>query len=150
MFALVAALTIVSCGGDDSEPTDPNPTPTPEEQDVAIFKLHFQKNRNPELDRTFTYAPDEKNVIKGRVFTYAFNEKVKIKPILFGGEQQKNVRSGTENVPGIKITSTNPKNIIIDFKAKNREKIYQEIYDSVQEKFKNYKITITLDIDSSD
>ena len=29
------------------------------------------------------------------------NEKVKIKPIIFGGEQQKNVRSGTENVPGI-------------------------------------------------
>ena len=29
------------------------------------------------------------------------NEKVKIKPIVFGGEQQRNVRSGTENVPGI-------------------------------------------------
>ena len=29
------------------------------------------------------------------------NEKVKIKPIIFGGEQQKNIRSGTENVPGI-------------------------------------------------
>jgi len=29
------------------------------------------------------------------------SEKVKIKPIVFGGEQQKNVRSGTENVPGI-------------------------------------------------
>lgn len=29
------------------------------------------------------------------------NEKVKIKPIVFGGEQQKNIRSGTENVPGI-------------------------------------------------
>ena len=28
-------------------------------------------------------------------------ENVKIKPIAFGGEQQKNVRSGTENVPGI-------------------------------------------------
>lgn len=26
---------------------------------------------------------------------------VKIQPIVFGGEQQKNVRSGTENVPGI-------------------------------------------------
>lgn len=26
---------------------------------------------------------------------------VKIRPIVFGGEQQKNVRSGTENVPGI-------------------------------------------------
>ena len=29
------------------------------------------------------------------------NEHVKIKPILFGGEQQKIIRSGTENVPGI-------------------------------------------------
>ncbi len=28
-------------------------------------------------------------------------DKVKIKPIIFGGEQQKNIRSGTENVPGI-------------------------------------------------
>ncbi len=28
-------------------------------------------------------------------------EDVKIKPIIFGGEQQKNIRSGTENVPGI-------------------------------------------------
>lgn len=29
------------------------------------------------------------------------NERVKIKPIVFGGGQQKNIRSGTENVPGI-------------------------------------------------
>lgn len=29
------------------------------------------------------------------------NEKVKIRPIIFGGEQQKGLRSGTENVPGI-------------------------------------------------
>lgn len=28
-------------------------------------------------------------------------EGVKIRPIVFGGEQQKNIRSGTENVPGI-------------------------------------------------
>ncbi|MGL6202337.1 MAG: cysteine desulfurase family protein [Lachnospiraceae bacterium] len=28
-------------------------------------------------------------------------EQVKIKPIVYGGEQQKNIRSGTENVPGI-------------------------------------------------
>ena len=26
---------------------------------------------------------------------------MKIQPIVFGGEQQKNIRSGTENVPGI-------------------------------------------------
>ncbi|MEE1086148.1 MAG: cysteine desulfurase family protein [Schaedlerella sp.] len=37
---------------------------------------------------------------KGVGFLY-INEKVKIKPIVFGGEQQKNIRSGTENVPGI-------------------------------------------------
>ncbi len=37
---------------------------------------------------------------KGIGFLY-IGEKVKIKPIVFGGEQQKNVRSGTENVPGI-------------------------------------------------
>lgn len=29
------------------------------------------------------------------------DSNVKIKPIIFGGEQQKNIRSGTENVPGI-------------------------------------------------
>ncbi|MBR5509941.1 MAG: cysteine desulfurase [Lachnospiraceae bacterium] len=29
------------------------------------------------------------------------NEKVKIRPIVFGGDQQKGLRSGTENVPGI-------------------------------------------------
>ena len=29
------------------------------------------------------------------------DEHVKIKPVMFGGEQQKNIRSGTENVPGI-------------------------------------------------
>jgi len=28
-------------------------------------------------------------------------EHVKIKPVIYGGEQQKNIRSGTENVPGI-------------------------------------------------
>lgn len=37
---------------------------------------------------------------KGIGFLY-INEKVKIKPIVFGGGQQKNMRSGTENVPGI-------------------------------------------------
>lgn len=37
---------------------------------------------------------------KGVGFLYV-NEKVKIRPIIFGGEQQKGLRSGTENVPGI-------------------------------------------------
>ena len=37
---------------------------------------------------------------KGTGFLYV-NEKVKIKPVIFGGGQQKGMRSGTENVPGI-------------------------------------------------
>lgn len=37
---------------------------------------------------------------KGIGFLYV-NEKVKIQPIAFGGGQQMNLRSGTENVPGI-------------------------------------------------
>jgi len=37
---------------------------------------------------------------KGVGFLY-INEKVKIHPIVFGGGQQKGMRSGTENVPGI-------------------------------------------------
>ncbi|WP_455715793.1 cysteine desulfurase family protein [Anaerosporobacter sp.] len=37
---------------------------------------------------------------KGAGFLY-IKDKVKIKPIIYGGEQQKGMRSGTENVPGI-------------------------------------------------
>lgn len=37
---------------------------------------------------------------KGTGFLYV-RDKVKIRPLLFGGGQQKGVRSGTENVPGI-------------------------------------------------
>ena len=40
--------------------------------------------------------------------------------------------------------------IIIDFKVEDREELYKHIYDEVQEKYKNYKIDITLDIDVSD
>ena len=40
--------------------------------------------------------------------------------------------------------------IIIDFKAANREKIYQDIYDEVQAEFKDYKVSIALDVDVSD
>ena len=40
--------------------------------------------------------------------------------------------------------------IIMDFKAKNHEQIYRDIYDETQTEFKEYKINITLDIDTSD
>ena len=40
--------------------------------------------------------------------------------------------------------------IIIDFKIKNRKEVYLEIFDEIQNKYKDYKISITLDIDISD
>ncbi len=40
--------------------------------------------------------------------------------------------------------------IIIDFNIKNREEVYKKIYDEVQEKYKDYKIIITLDVDISE
>ena len=40
--------------------------------------------------------------------------------------------------------------IIIDFKVKNREEVYKQIYDEVKNKYKDYKIDITLDIDASE
>lgn len=46
------------------------------------------------------------------------NENVKIKPIVYGGEQQKNVRSGTENVPGIAGLSAAAKEIYTDLHCK--------------------------------
>lgn len=46
------------------------------------------------------------------------NEKVKIKPIVFGGGQQKGLRSGTENVPGIAGLGAAVKEIYTDFEAK--------------------------------
>ena len=49
---------------------------------------------------TFTISGHKIHGPKGIGVLY-IDEHVKIKPIVFGGEQQKNVRSGTENVPGI-------------------------------------------------
>lgn len=46
------------------------------------------------------------------------NERVKMKPIVFGGEQQRNVRSGTENVPGIAGLGLAAKESYTNFDAK--------------------------------
>lgn len=40
--------------------------------------------------------------------------------------------------------------IIIDFSAKNRKAVYQQIYNEVQAEFKDYRVSITLDVDASD
>lgn len=54
---------------------------------------------------------------KGSGFLYV-KEKTKLKPILFGGGQQKNMRSGTENVPGIAGLGQAAKEAYEDFAAK--------------------------------
>ena len=54
---------------------------------------------------------------KGSGILY-IGEDVKIRPIVFGGEQQKNVRSGTENVPGIAGISLAARTIYQDLDVK--------------------------------
>ena len=59
---------------------------------------------------------------KGIGFLYC-DSKVKIKPILFGGGQQRDLRSGTENVPGIVGLAEATKEIYTDFEEK-MERLY--------------------------
>lgn len=54
---------------------------------------------------------------KGVGFLY-INEKVKVKPIIFGGGQQKGMRSGTENVPGVAGMALAVEEIYKDFEEK--------------------------------
>lgn len=54
---------------------------------------------------------------KGVGFLY-MNEKVKVKPIIYGGGQQKGMRSGTENVPGVAGMALAIEEIYKDFEEK--------------------------------
>ncbi len=54
---------------------------------------------------------------KGSGFLYV-SEKIKLKPIIFGGGQQKGMRSGTENVPGIAGLGLAAKEAYTDFETK--------------------------------
>lgn len=60
---------------------------------------------------------------KGAGFLYC-DAKVKIKPIIFGGGQQRDLRSGTENVPGIVGLGEAAKEIYTDFDRKI-EQLYE-------------------------
>ena len=60
---------------------------------------------------------------KGSGFLYV-RDKVKIKPIVFGGGQQKGMRSGTENVPAIAGIALAAKNMYKDY-DNNKAKLYE-------------------------
>ena len=62
-------------------------------------------------------------------------ENVKIKPIIFGGEQQKNIRSGTENVPGIAGLSLAAKTIYenLDEKVDKMRELKQHFIEKVSQ-----------------
>lgn len=60
---------------------------------------------------------------KGVGFLY-IDEKAKVRPILFGGGQQKGMRSGTENVPGCAGLGAAVREVYTDHEAKI-EKLYQ-------------------------
>lgn len=54
---------------------------------------------------------------KGTGFLY-IRDKVKVKPLIYGGGQQKGMRSGTENVPGVAALGEAAAEIYEDFEAK--------------------------------
>ena len=54
---------------------------------------------------------------KGVGFLY-MDEKAKVRPIIFGGGQQRGMRSGTENVPGIAGMAKAVEEIFVDFEPK--------------------------------
>lgn len=60
---------------------------------------------------------------KGIGFLYV-NERVKIKPLIYGGGQQRGMRSGTENVPGIAGLGVAAKEMYRDHSAR-MEKMYE-------------------------
>lgn len=77
---------------------------------------------------------------KGVGFLYC-DTKVKIKPIIYGGGQQRDLRSGTENVPGVAGLGEAAKEIYTDFDTKI-EKLYEIKQYFVEEilKLDNVKI----------
>lgn len=60
---------------------------------------------------------------KGTGFLYV-KEKTKIKPVIYGGGQQRGMRSGTENVPGIAGMGQAAKEVYQDFTEK-QEHLYE-------------------------
>lgn len=61
---------------------------------------------------------------KGVGFLYV-SDKIKIKPLIYGGGQQKGMRSGTENVPGIAGLGMAAEEIYRNY-ARNRQELYDK------------------------
>lgn len=87
-------------------------------QGIGKFKIHPKK-----IGIDLLSASGHKfHGPKGIGFVY-IDEKVKIQPILFGGGQQNNMRSGTENVPAIAAMAHSLKKCYENLEEKN-EKLY--------------------------
>ena len=83
VIAVMASMLIFSCGGDDTDGMEQNlPVPKDVPPPVKITKLNFQKDRNPSLDRVFSFSPDENGRIEGRIYTYGLvNGKSCVQPV---------------------------------------------------------------------
>lgn len=77
---------------------------------------------------------------KGMGILY-INDKVKIHPIIFGGGQQKGIRSGTENVPGIVGIGRAVQEIYTDFDMKI-DRLYEQKKSFINELLKLEDVTV--------
>ena len=71
---------------------------------------------------------------KGSGFLYV-NDKVKIRPIILGGGQQKGMRSGTDNVPGIAGLGVAAKEVYrdLDEKVAHLQALKQQLIDGLRD-----------------
>lgn len=76
----------------------------------------------------------------------AVEMRTKIEEIVFSHKEILEMHGFYVNEPHKEISF----DIIIDFKADNREAIYRQIYDQVKNTYPEYKLIITLDVDTSD
>lgn len=96
----------------------------------------------------------EHNVLLSAIGIYSINTKDK--EVVAIRKEINNIVSSYKSVLQLhgfyldKKEKTISFDIILDFEDKNRIETYKEIYDKVQDKYPNYKIIITMDIDVSD
>lgn len=96
----------------------------------------------------------QNNVLLTAVGIYSLNTKDKVTFKMRKEVQE--IVFNHDNIIGIHGFFVNKKektitfDLIIDFKEKDREKLYSIIYKEIKDKYKDYNINITLDLDVSD
>ena len=128
---------------------------------VLLGSIHIEVDENmtaveiDELTRKITDKVLNKHkVLLLAVGIYSSNTKdketIKIKEEI---EQITKKYEGVLQIHGFYLNKENKTisfDLIIDYEKKNREEIYKKIYEEISNKYPDYKLNMTLDIDASE